>query len=240
MPAAIATLIADNYNRVLDAVAAAAARAGRSAEEVTLVGVSKYVGPVATAALVEAGCSDLGESRPQQLWEKAAAPELAGTPVRWHQIGHLQRNKATRTVATASMIHTVDSPRLLRAIDSAASAELPAEVLLEVNTSGDAEKHGLTAEEAKELVARLPEFPRCRVSGLMTMAAREGGPAVARANFAALRRLREELQADAPAGVTLPHLSMGMSGDFVEAIAEGATHVRIGSALWEGVRPEDR
>lgn len=229
------SIVRDNVRRVQARIAAAAERCGRSASEITLVGVTKYVDAPTAAALVAAGCFDLGESRPQQLWEKEAAAELAELPVRWHLIGHLQRNKVARTAPIASLIHSVDSTRLLRAINDAATREEPADVLLEVNTSGDEQKHGLTPDQARGLVEKLNEFPNCRVRGLMTMAAREGGPDVAQRNFAALRQLRDELQAAAPAGVVLKQLSMGMSGDFEEAIAEGATIVRVGSALWEGV-----
>ncbi|MEM6799446.1 MAG: YggS family pyridoxal phosphate-dependent enzyme [Planctomycetota bacterium] len=237
MTADAATIISDNLCRVQDRIAAAVARSGRSPEEVRLVGVTKYVDAAATAALFEAGCIDLGESRPQQLWQKAASPQLRDLPIRWHQIGHLQRNKVAKTVSVALLIHTADSDRLLRAINDAvendANSAGPADVLLEINTSGDAEKHGLTAEVAHELMPRLPEFPNCRVLGLMTMAAREGGPTVARQNFAALRELRDQLRSEA---APLNELSMGMSGDFEEAIAEGSTVVRVGSALWERLR----
>jgi PLP dependent protein len=109
-------------------------------------------------------------------------------------------------------------------------------VLLEVNCSGEAEKQGFSANDVRALLPTLERFDHVRVSGLMTMAALEGGESVARANFAALRRLRDELAAEAPAGVSLDELSMGMSGDFEAAILEGATMVRVGSALLEGLR----
>lgn len=233
------SIVSDNLARVNDRLRAAAERAGRDAEAIRLVGVTKYVDATHAAELVEAGCIDLGESRPQQLWQKAADPAFANLPVRWHMIGHLQRNKVARTVPLADMIHSVDSPRLLQAINEAAAASgVRITALLEVNCSGEAEKHGLTADGARELVARLGEYPSVDVRGLMTMAAGDGNLATAAANFASLRQLRDELAGLAPAGVELAELSMGMSGDFEVAIAEGATIVRVGSALWEGLERE--
>lgn len=225
--------IVDNLARVRDRINEAAQRAGRDPSEVRLVGVSKYVSAEASAALVRAGCADLGESRPQQLWDKAASTAFEGVDVRWHMIGHLQRNKVARTVATAELIHSVDSPRLLQAINEAArEAGKRQRVLLEVNCSGEVEKHGLTGDALRELASTLSDYPSIYVCGLMTMAAGDGNLATAAANFSMLRQLRDELTAG---GVLLPELSMGMSGDFEVAIAEGATVVRVGSALWEGI-----
>ncbi len=229
MTADAVTIVTQNLLQIRERIAEASQRCGRRVEEVTLVGVAKYVDAATTACLFRAGCVDIGESRPQQLWEKVASAELSSLPIRWHQIGHLQRNKVARTVPLATLIHTADSERLLRAIDAAANPPVVVPVLLEINTSGDIEKHGLTADHARELIGRRSEFPNCRFSGLMTMAAREGGATVARKNFASLRQLRDELL---PGG----DLSMGMSGDFEEAIAEGATIIRVGSALFRGLR----
>lgn len=225
--------VSDNLARVRERIAAAAQRSGREAADITLVGVTKYVSAAATAALAGSGCLDLGESRPQQLWEKAASDELQSLGARWHLVGHLQRNKVARTVPLVSLVHSVDSPRLLKAIDAtAADCGKPQRVLLEVNTSGDEAKHGFSPDGLEELVATLGDYPHTEVRGLMTMAAGDRRLQSAAANFAALRILREEL---ASGGLDLPELSMGMSGDFEVAIAEGATLVRVGSALWEGV-----
>jgi hypothetical protein len=228
------TLIASNVARVRDRIANAAAAAGRSADSVTLLAVTKYVGLPEVRALVAAGCTDLGESRPQALWEKASGDDLS--EVRWHLIGHLQRNKVARTLPLVASIQSVDSPRLLAAIDAAATQpgrRLP--VLLEVNTSGETTKHGLSADQAAALVPNLGNYPHVEVRGLMTMAARAGGLDVARRNFAALRQLCNRLRDECPKGIDLRELSMGMSGDFEVAIAEGATIVRVGSTLFEGV-----
>ena len=226
--------IAENVLRVRERIARAAAAAGRSADEIELVAVTKYVGPREAAAVLAAGCPVLGESRLQQLVEKCEAPELADA--RWHLIGHLQRNKVRRILPLVEMIHSVDSLRLLEAIDRIAqeTAARP-RVLLEVNCSGDAEKSGLSETELLELLPQLPELEHVEVCGLMTMAARQGGQDVAARNFASLRNLRDQAMAEAPPSVVLRELSMGMSGDFEAAIREGATIVRIGSVLYEGI-----
>jgi pyridoxal phosphate enzyme (YggS family) len=227
-------LVADNLARVRERIAVAAHAAGREAASIELVAVTKYVDAAMAAMLVDAGCTALGESRPQQLWAKAASPELAG--VRWHLIGRLQRNKVRRTLPLVELIHSVDSERLLAEIDEQAAAlSFTSRVLLEVNCSGEADKQGFSADNVRGLLPTLSRFVHVRVGGLMTMAALEGGEATARANFAALRELRDELAVQAPAGVSLDELSMGMSGDFEAAIAEGATIVRVGSLLFEGL-----
>ena len=139
------------------------------------------------------------------------------------------------------LIHSVDSKRLLAEIDTEAGALAqigdnllsPVQLLLEVNTSGESAKHGLAPDEVEPLLAASPQFPNVTICGLMTMAALEGGPTVAAGNFEGLRELRDRLRPLAPNNMHLNELSMGMSGDFEVAIREGATIVRIGSALWE-------
>jgi PLP dependent protein len=223
--------IAENAAEVRGRIADAAARCGRKASDITLVAVTKYVSSDLVRPLVASGCVELGESRPQLLWEKAAA--LADLPIHWHLIGQLQRNKVRRTLPLVAMIHSVDSPRLLAAIDEEHPRALP--VLLEVNVSGEAAKHGFTSEMIEAFLAELTPSPDVVIRGLMCMASLEGGLDVARRDFAALRQLRDRLRSCCPADVTLDELSMGMSGDYEAAIEEGATIVRIGSALFEGV-----
>lgn len=226
--------IAENLRRVRERIAEAAARSGRSEQEISLVAVTKYVGEFAARAAVDAGCRDLGESRPQELWQKAG--QLGIDNVRWHLVGHLQRNKVARTLPLVSLIHSVDSLRLARSIESEARrAGLHVPVLLEVNVSQDEAKHGFAAEELPGLAGPLSECTHLEVRGLMAMAGRLGGLAKARRDFAALRRLRDELQSTWPEKLSLAELSMGMSSDFEAAIEEGATIIRLGSALFEGV-----
>jgi pyridoxal phosphate enzyme (YggS family) len=224
--------IAQNVAEVRQRIAEAAARSGRVASDITLVAVTKYVGLPEIRDLLDAGCTDLGESRPQQLWEKAAA--LADVPICWHLIGHLQRNKVRRTVPLVGLMHSADSAPLIATVDQVAGdlkRRLP--LLLEINISGDATKHGLLPDEVEPLLESLPTFRNIEVRGLMCMAALEGGLDAARRDFAALRTLRDRLVSRAPAQVSLRDLSMGMSGDYCVAIEEGATIVRVGSALFE-------
>ncbi|MCS7304523.1 MAG: YggS family pyridoxal phosphate-dependent enzyme, partial [Thermoguttaceae bacterium] len=222
--------------RVLDRIAEAARRSGRSPEQIRLVAVTKYVGPEEIRLLVQAGCGLLGESRPQALWAKAAA--LSDLPVQWHLVGHLQRNKVARTLPLVQMIQSVDSLRLLEALNQqAAKLARPIPVLLEVNISSEPTKTGLPPQELEPILAQMPQFPYVQVHGLMTLAGLEGGLERARRDFAALRQLRDRLLPRCPEGVQLQELSMGMSGDFEVAIEEGATMVRIGTALFEGILP---
>jgi pyridoxal phosphate enzyme (YggS family) len=226
--------IAENVDAVRRRIAEAAGRSGRRADEITLVAVTKYVGVDECRALAAAGCTELGESRPQQLWQKTAA--LADLPVNWHMIGHLQRNKARQTLPSVAMIHSVDSRRLLRAIDrTAGELGLCLPILLEVNISGEEAKHGFEPGEIQPLLGELPSLTHVSVRGLMCMASWGGGHHEARADFAKLRRMREQLEPNCPTGVVLDELSMGMSGDFDVAIEEGSTMVRVGSALYEGI-----
>jgi pyridoxal phosphate enzyme (YggS family) len=236
--------IVDNFRRVQQRVAAAAESVGRRRDEITIVGITKYVSAREAAELAAAGCTELGESRPQELWKKAldlkragASPPPALPSIRWHLVGHLQRNKVARTLPLVSLIHSVDSQRLLAAIYEARKAQddsgPPVDVLLEVNTSGEAAKHGLAPNEVEPLLAIAEKCPRVAIRGLMTMATLEGGEAAAARNFASLRELRDRLKRNSRPGGNLDELSMGMSGDFEVAIKEGATIVRIGSLLWE-------
>ncbi len=226
--------IRDNLASVRQRIAGAAARSGRPAEQVNLVAVTKSVGEAEIRALVEAGCDTLGESRPQQLWEKAA--RLADLPVAWHMIGPLQRNKVRRTLPLVEMLHSADSPELVAAVDRVAGElGLRVPVLLEVNVSAEAAKHGFEPEEIQPYLPELARLEHVEIRGLMCMAGLEGGLDRARRDFAALRELRNRLAANCPEGVSLDELSMGMSGDFEIAIEEGATIVRIGSALFEGI-----
>jgi hypothetical protein len=230
----IAVQIAENLHQVRDRIDAAAVRAGRRGQDIQLVAVTKYVGPAEIQAVVAAGCTVLGESRPQQLWERAV--ELADLPIRWHFIGHLQRNKIRRTLPLAAMIHSVDSPRLAEALEqTAADLSLRVPVLLEVNTSGEGAKGGFAADDIEPELTKLAEFRHLEIRGLMCMAALEGGLDTARRNFATLRTLRDRLRVLCPENIRLDELSMGMSGDFEVAIEEGTTIVRVGSALFEGV-----
>lgn len=221
-----------NLETVRGRIAESARRSGREPGSVTLVAVTKRQPLEWVRPLAELGVQDLGENYPQELWRRAE--ELAGLSVRWHLIGHLQGNKAARTFPLVRMIHAVDSLKLLRVLDALADGVVdPPAVCLQVNTSGEPAKHGWSAEA---IVADSQAIAGCRripIVGLMTMAALGTSAESARPSFALLRSVRDDLRTRT--GLALPHLSMGMSGDYEGAIAEGATLVRIGSALFEGV-----
>ena len=227
--------IADNFSRVNDEVAAACDAAGRDRASVTVVGVSKYVDATTTAMLVAAGCKDLGENRPQVLWKKHESG-LIDDAVQWHLIGHLQRNKAARLLRRDVVIHSVDSVRVFDAIAEASLAcDRETKVLLELNVSGEEAKTGMESTEMEQILSAQADSQSAtsgiKVIGLMAMAGWGTDADEARRQFAAVRDFRDQVQQRL--GVSLPELSMGMSGDFEAAIAEGATLVRIGSRLFE-------
>lgn len=227
-----------NLAAVRDRIAAACRTAGRDPAEVRLVAVTKYVDADTTAAVVGAGCLDLAESRPQAIWAKAAALADQGLPLRWHLIGHLQRNKIRRTLPLLTMLESLDSLRLLTAIEAEAARPeaAPCDVLVEVNLTDDPNRSGMPIAELPALVAAAAASRHVRLRGLMGMAGHPDAPeADARRDFARLRELRDRLASTLAAPEMLSDLSMGMSGDFEAAILEGATIVRIGSALFEGV-----
>jgi pyridoxal phosphate enzyme (YggS family) len=224
------TPLADRLAAVEERIHAACRRAGRLRDEVTLVAVTKTVSPALAAQIAELGVRDLGENRPQELWRKAAA--VPG--VRWHLIGHLQRNKIEKTLPLVYRIHSVDSLRLLEALEQEAERRgQPVEVLLECNASGEVSKHGLALEEVPGLVLQLAQCRHVHITGLMTMAAFEPQPEKCRPTFAALRQLRDRLRPELPPPHRLEQLSMGMSNDFEVAIEEGATLIRLGTVLFE-------
>jgi pyridoxal phosphate enzyme (YggS family) len=223
-----------NVEELRGRITEAARRAGRQPGEITLVAVTKRQSIEATRALVDCGEVDLGENYPQDLWRKAA--EMSDLPVRWHLIGHLQSNKARRTLPLVRFIHAVDTLKLLRVLDEIAATlpegQMP-RVCLQANVSREATKHGWGPDD---LLADAEAIAACRavpIVGLMTMAAETDDPDEARPAFAGLRDLRDRLAART--GLPLPELSMGMSGDYEVAVEEGATLVRVGSALFAGV-----
>lgn len=227
------TQLQANVQAVEQRIAQACQRSGRPRSAVTLVAVAKYAEWPWVEALVEMGQPDLGENRPQQLVERI--PQLT-QPVTWHLIGHLQTNKAKLVLPLVPWIHSVDSLKLLCLLDRLAR-ELPVRphLLLEVNVTGEATKYGFTPDELRSGWPTVRACQNVEIAGLMTMAPAADDPELARPAFQQLRALRDELQSTAPASLTLPHLSMGMTGDFEVAIEEGATFVRIGSALFDGL-----
>jgi PLP dependent protein len=218
--------IAANVGGVRAAIADAAVRARRDPESVRLIAVTKTFPPEVCIAALEAGLTDLGENRVQEGAAKAAALAERGlTPV-WHLIGHLQSNKVKPALGAFVVIHSVDSFDLAAAISRRATA--PVSILLEVNVAAEPSKFGFAPEEVTPAYERIVALPNLDVRGLMTVAPQADDPERVRPVF---RRLR-----DLAASLGLPELSMGMSGDYPVAVEEGATMVRIGSALF-GPRP---
>lgn len=222
----------NRIDQVQARVADACRRAGRRREEVTIVAVTKSLSLEATRLALECGLSTLGENRPQQLWIKAPALPQAT----WHFMGHLQRNKIDRTLPLVTLIHSVDSVRLLDALDAEAGKQgrRPA-VLLEVNASGEGTKQGFAPDEVVGLADRIRELKNVRVAGLMTMAAPLDNPELCRPTFARLRSCLDKLRPLIVPGHPCTDLSMGMTNDFEIAIEEGATLVRLGSVYFAGL-----
>ena len=217
---------------VQDRIAAACARAGRNPADVRLLPVSKTIDEAHIRMAHAAGCRALGENKPQELATKAEAmADLAD--LRWCAIGHLQTNKARLVARFAHEFHALDRLRVAEALERRLQAEgLGLDVYVQVNTSGEASKWGLPPEEAAPFLRALGAYPALRVRGLMTLAMFSADADRVRACFAGLRTLRDRLRQDAPAGMTLDDLSMGMSGDYEIAIEEGATVVRVGQAIF--------
>jgi PLP dependent protein len=222
---------ADRLAAVRRRIERAAGRAGRAPSAVTLVLVTKSAPESIFAEARAAGVHDVGESRVQQAETRH---EGRADAFRWHLVGHLQANKARRAVRLFDVLHGVDSAALLERVDAAAQAfDRRPEVLLQVNVSGEASKHGLAPDELPAALEASARLTHARVTGLMTMAPESDDPEVPRACFRALAALRERHAR--PHGAGLAQLSMGMSDDFEAAVEEGATMVRIGRLL---VRPD--
>jgi pyridoxal phosphate enzyme (YggS family) len=211
-----------NVERVLERIHAAAERVARNASDITLVAVTKSVQPARIEQAIAAGLTVFGESRVQEA--RAKIPLLPGR-ARWHMIGHLQSNKARDAVALFELIHSVDSVKLATELNKwAERAGKTQPILLEVNLSGEASKFGFKPEDVEAALEQINKLPRLEVQGLMTIPPFTQDPQQARPFFRQLRQLRDRLG--------LPHLSMGMSHDFEIAIEEGATILRIGTALF--------
>jgi pyridoxal phosphate enzyme (YggS family) len=221
--------------RVREEVEAALESSGRGPDEVRLLVASKYYEMEQISALSEAGAELLGENRAEDLVRKQ---EIFGDRFEWHFIGHLQRRKAKIVVARVSLIHSVDSVRLIQELARQAPASDPVEVLFQVNVSGEESKYGVSEDEVEALLeAAAGTEGRVRARGFMTLA-----PLVERAEdvryvFTKLRAIRDRLRQSWSPHFDLSELSMGMSGDYVVAVEEGATLVRIGRMLIEGDGP---
>jgi pyridoxal phosphate enzyme (YggS family) len=246
--------LSEKLDEVKDRIAAAATKAKREPGEVTLVAVTKTAAPEQIREILQLGVADLGESRVQVLTQRAAqmneyhqrrlvhggtgasaaAPPLPDR-IRWHMIGHLQRNKVKPLLPMVSCIHTIDSLRLAEEIDlQAAKMGKKVPVLMQVNAGEEAQKYGVAVGAAVHLAEQVDSMDNLQLVGLMTMAPLEESEAKVKQAFSRTREIFEELKWHKIGGTALRHLSMGMSNDFEMAIAEGATMVRVGSLLFGG------
>jgi len=231
----LAGRIRANLAGLHERVARAAGRAGRDPAEVRLLPITKMVGPEETAALLEAGATEIGENRVQDALRKAEALGAGAGKFQWELVGHLQTNKVRKALSLFSAIHSLDSVRLAGALEKELAdkdLEIPLHVYVEVNTTGEGSKTGAPEEAVPDIVAAVRRTAQLRLAGLMTMGPLAPDPEKARPCFRRLRELLAELVAAglAPAGCT--GLSMGMSGDFEVAVEEGATVVRVGTAVF--------
>ena len=223
--------LADNLAAIQSRIRQACQTVNRAPETVRLVAVSKLHPAALIAEAAAAGQQLFGENYVQELFDKA---HLLSLPLEWHMIGHLQSNKVKFLPGIVSMIHTVDRLSLAQEIDRQWREKQgsPCDILVQVNVSGEATKSGTTSAEALTLIQAIAKLPHVKVHGLMTMPPFFDDPDAARPYFRELRLLADQIRPEAIPGVEMAELSMGMSGDFEVAIEEGATLVRVGTALF--------
>lgn len=225
--------IADNIARVRERVQAALERAGRGASEVTTVAVTKTFGADVVREVIRGGVLDIGENRVQELLAKQ---EAVGDACRWHLVGPLQRNKAGKVVGRVALIHSIDGVRIAETVDRIAQERGErVRVLLEVNTSGEASKHGVAPADAPLVAEAITRLESVDLDGVMTIGPASVDAAETRSCFRALARLAGELRG--ATGCKLSVISMGMSEDFEIAIEEGATMIRLGRVITGGREP---
>jgi len=234
--------IESNLKRIRGQIAASCKKAGRSTKEVTLIAVTKSVETDTIRHLLDLGLTELGESRALQFAQRVGEIDAyvqrrrnpLPSPVKWHMIGHLQRNKVKPIIETASLIHSLDSLRLGEEINARAERMgIVSDILLQVNCSKEPQKFGCAVGAALHLCEMLSTMKNLRLSGLMTMAPLSETPEDARPSFVRLREVFDEIRKEGAGGPHFRHLSMGMSNDYPIAVEEGATLVRIGTALFE-------
>jgi hypothetical protein len=246
------TPLAEKLDEIRERIAKAAAKVKRDPAEVTLVAVTKTAAPEQIREMLQLGVLDLGESRVQVLTQRAAqlneffqrrtmmGEGAQPQKIRWHMIGHLQRNKVKPVLPLVQMVHSVDSLRLAEELDvQAAKAGRRLPVLLQVNTSDESTKFGVAVGAAVHLAEQMDSMPNLQMMGLMTMAPLDAGDEKAHHTFARAKEIFDEMKWHKIGGAGLKHLSMGMSHDYEAAIEEGSTIVRIGTALFGGKAVDD-
>ena len=224
--------IAHNIEEIREKMAKAAARCGRPIDEILLLAVSKTFPAELIARAADAGIRMFGENRVQEAENKIA--QVAGLPgIQWHLIGHLQTNKARRAAELFDVVHSIDSVKLASRLDQTSlGAGKILSVLIQVDLGGEETKFGTDPAQIREIVSAMPGFRNLRLDGLMIIPPLFENPDQVRPYFARLREIRDELEAEQPGCLGMKHLSMGMSHDFEQAIEEGATILRIGTAIF--------
>ena len=222
-------MIQENIKLVEENIKKACEKVGRDVNEVTLIAVSKTKPYTAIEAL-PTGVKDYGENKVQELCDKY---EILPKDIKWHMIGHLQRNKVKYLVGKASLIHSVDSIRLAEQIEKEyAKADEIANILIEVNMAQEESKFGITSEETEQLVREIAKFPHIRIKGLMTIAPYTDNPESNRVYFRNMKKLSVDIENKNIDNVSMSVLSMGMTGDYQVAVEEGATLVRVGTGIF--------
>ena len=223
-------MLTENLKRVEENIQTACQRAGRKREEVTLVAVSKTKPVSMLSEIYDCGVRSFGENKVQELCEKR---ELLPADIRWHMIGHLQRNKVKYIVGKVSMIHSVDSLRLAEEISKeAVRRDTEVDILIEVNVAGEESKYGVSPAALPELVKQIAALQRIHIKGLMTIAPFTENPEDNRLFFRKLKQLSVDIEGKNIDNVNMAVLSMGMTGDYIVAIEEGATCVRVGTGIF--------
>lgn len=222
--------LSGNLSEVQNRITRAARRAGRSPDEITLIAVSKTKPVEMIREIYDAGIRDFGENKVQEISAKSA---VLPSDIRWHMIGHLQRNKVKQVIDKACLIHSVDSMRLaLQISEEAQKKGITVPILLEVNIAGEESKYGFTAAETAEVLPDIASLGGITVRGLMTSAPFVNDPEENREYFRLMKQLCVDLKAQNIDNTNMDYLSMGMTNDFEVAVEEGATHVRVGTAIF--------
>ncbi len=225
--------IKENIQAVKETIARACEKSGRKAEDVTLIAVSKTKPVEMLMEAYACGCRDFGENKVQELLDKY---EVMPKDIRWHMIGHLQRNKVKYIVDKVCMIHSVDSLRLAEEISKEATKKnICVNILIEVNVANEETKFGITCEEVRQLVQDVAKLPNICIKGLMTIAPFVQDAEENRIYFSKLKKLAVDIMEENIDNITMENLSMGMTGDYGVAVSEGATYVRVGTGIF-GVR----
>lgn len=223
-------MIQENIKLVEENIKKACEKVGRDVNEVTLIAVSKTKPYTAIEEALPTGVKDYGENKVQELCGKY---EILPKDIKWHMIGHLQRNKVKYLVGKASLIHSVDSIRLAEQIEKEyAKADEIANILIEVNMAQEESKFGITSEETEQLVREIAKFPHIRIKGLMTIAPYTDNPESNRVYFRNMKKLSVDIENKNIDNVSMSVLSMGMTGDYQVAVEEGATLVRVGTGIF--------